>query len=351
MVKFSNRTVGLSTQQSSSITGVMSTIAPIADMIIPGLGTGIATAANFAASLFSDVPCDPKEQCKTSSINWDGSAFPSKEGICCQPVVPGTAITLTQHKLGYKKWPGWWGNFWAGDWSSTHCRPDFLAWIGKESYSKKRGSKADREAEYPPYFKELWSPGHPCAFLPPHSASNMIIPEGFIVRTWAPFDVPPWITAPGGDQRDWGPGEHDLHKEGYADHIGSMSIRGPFTIWDFWAGVALQRQLPGWFTENWDHKPTSEELMQLVLGDPTRAAYVHMDLNKPLMPYASFWGPGWEKRLPLLQQASQQAQQQLQQQQQYEPPRRRRRSSRRGKKEDRRHGRKSSRWAKRFQQL
>lgn len=341
MIGYSNRTVGLSASQSASINATIQTTAPMLDAALPGIGTAIASIAPIITSFFGDKPCNPDEapECHFR-LNWDGSGSITAPSDCCQPPISGTSVFLSEHAPGYKKWPGHWGNAHAGDYFSVGCGPQYA---GKHT----PGAIKQAFPNYHPMDKGY----APCVGFEPDRISGMIVPDGFAVQI---FDEEGF----GGDSMELGPGAHNLHELEWGDRIGSMKVRGPFTIWDFFAGYNLKEKKPGWVTADFDHVPTDEEVLQLVMQDPIRAQYLHMDFSRPIIPYASFWSPGWEQRAAQLQQgqvqqAAQQMQrfeqQQFQQQQQLQQPPRRRRS-RRSRRQDRRHGRGRSRsWSQRLE--
>lgn len=342
-----NYTVGLSRKEAETINMGVGLASHIADYFVPGLGTAINSLTPILTGLFTDKPCDPQKPCR-SEVGWDGSGLALPGPIeCCMPPISGTTVLVCEHKLGYKKWPGWWRNLHAGDYyytGQTLCG-NVLCGGGKgpaAAYTPKKVLDT-----YPDYAYVLPQPEvyiaqkHPMykyttqgappgsrypkkkLFFPikkfgldilgrPKVISNMIIPEGFAVQL---FTEPSFE---GEASPVIGPGDHNLHQYGWADKEMSMKVRGPLTIWDYWAGKLLSERTPGWITESWPKKPTMTEIAKLVLGDPTRKNVTSFD--EPILGHVSFWGPGWEKRVKKVskkmpkvqqQQLEQQGQQQM----------------------------------------
>lgn len=243
----------------------------IPDPVVAGVALIGEILTRIVFDIFGDKPCEftTKKAC-TASRRTDGSVY--GDGECCNPFdnATGKGVMVTEHAVGYKRYPGEYTEIPAGDYYN-------LTGIGvPREYRVPAPLRAGSVRE------DLFTVA-PKVFG--RNVDSMLVPRGWQVQA---FSQPGFK----GTSKTFGPGFIDMRKEGFRKGAASLRVRGNWSIIDRLNAEALKEKRSGWVTENAETRNLDDETILTLIGlDPLRPK------TPGYQEYLSVWRPGWFLRL------------------------------------------------------
>lgn len=217
----------------------------------------VGEVIQFFSKLIGGVPCEwvKKPECTAYTL-WDNRKI--SNGDCCNPAPSGIGVLFASERDGDKRFPGEAVEMPAGDYVAATAR----------------------EAKALPPLVD----GQPNFALGMGAIGSLLVPPGYQAHVY----TKPMFE---GERLEFGPGTHRLEKL-----LGSVQVRGPWSIFDFTYGQNLMAQKTGWITSYMQREPTQREVMALVLDDPHRLRNT-TSFAGPLRMGPPTWSPDWANLL------------------------------------------------------